>query len=233
MASFAQKVKSNPSVAAAAKAVGVKAKDVASGAAGRKEAKQRVQAYMSGKASAPEAGPSRTQQLIPGGQPYSYATTGGNAFGAGFGILGDLATRFQGNEIIGGEIAGSLINAGQGLANVGLADLYTRNTFAALGDYNSKEDTRRTGNLKDLMSTEAALNSQTIRDTGEEQRKGYVTQGEQERLTVIETGAQQRLGFQEQGSQERETLGRKGLEERKMRADARGAIRSQGARFYG
>lgn len=35
------------------------------------------------------------------------------------------------------------------------------------------------------------------------------------------------------GAEDRKTLAQKGLEERKMRADARGAIRSQGARFYG
>jgi hypothetical protein len=36
-----------------------------------------------------------------------------------------------------------------------------------------------------------------------------------------------------QGREDRETLGRKTEEEKRLRADARGAIRSQGARFYG
>jgi len=36
-----------------------------------------------------------------------------------------------------------------------------------------------------------------------------------------------------QGREDRATLGRKTIEEKKLRADARGAIRSQGARFYG
>jgi hypothetical protein len=232
MPSFASKVRGNADLKAAARGLGMKPKQVQSRSdmnKVRQEAKDRAEAATSKSQSPALPAPVGA----PGGQSYANVTTGGNAFGSGMGILGDIASKWGSNEIIGGEVVGSLINAGQGLANVGLADLYTRNTLATLGEYNAGEDRRRTGNLKDLMTTEAALNSQTIRDTGAEQRKGYVTQGEQERLAIGETGLQQRLGYQEQGRQERQNLTQKGLEERKMRADARGAIRSQGARFYG
>ena len=48
------------------------------------------------------------------------------------------------------------------------------------------------------------------------------TKGKEDRLTVAAAGAQERLN-----------IGKRYQEERNMRADARGAIRSTGARFYG
>lgn len=94
-----------------------------------------------------------------------------------------------------------------------------------------------------------------IRETGRQQRAGYQEQGKQERMNIgalgtqerlnigargtqerLNIGAQgreQRLGIQTAGQEERKNIGKRYSEERNMRADARGAIRSLGARFFG
>ena len=232
MGSFASKVKANDAYKAAAKAQGLKPNQVKT-----KQAFQRVKAYAAGQKSAtsdlPAGGGQNTPVAGGGQQTYTPATIGGNSFNAGVNLYSDIANRFPRNEIVGGEVVGGLVNAAGSLVNLGIADQYTRNTLGALGEYNAGEDRRRTGYTKELMSTEAALTGDLYRAQGEQQRLGYVTQGEQERLNIAATGREQRLGYVTQGEQERETLGRKTTEERKLRADARGAIRSQGARFYG
>lgn len=232
MASYANKVKANQAYRDAARGLNLKPNQVKT-----QQAFQRVKAYAAGQKSARSVEPAGGGRNVPvaggGQQAYTPATIGGNSFNAGVNLYGDLGKRFPDNEIVGGEVVGGLINAAGSLVNLGIADQYTRNTLGALGEYNAGEDLRRTGHTKDLMSTEAALTGNLYRTQGEQQRLGYATQGEQERLSIGATGEQQRLGYQEQGRQERETLGQKTLEERKLRADARGAIRSQGARFYG
>ena len=59
------------------------------------------------------------------------------------------------------------------------------------------------------------------------------TAGQQERLNIGARGREQRLGIQTAGQEERKNIGKRYREERNMRADARGAIRSLGARFFG
>ena len=90
---------------------------------------------------------------------------------------------------------------------------------------------------------------------GAQDRLNIGAQGTQDRLSIGATGAQQRLNIGAQGMQDRLSLGKKGSEDRKslrtagaeerlnigkrygeernMRADARGAIRSLGSRFFG
>ena len=94
-----------------------------------------------------------------------------------------------------------------------------------------------------------------IRVTGEEQRKGIQETGVQERLNIDRRGFQNRLTLGEQGTQERMNIDRRGVQNRltlgeqgsqermnirertqaqkNLRADARGAIRRSGARFFG
>ena len=62
---------------------------------------------------------------------------------------------------------------------------------------------------------------------------GLVTAGQQERLNIKGRGVEQRLGLETAGREERKNIGKRYSEERAMRADARGAIRSLGARFFG
>ena len=52
-------------------------------------------------------------------------------------------------------------------------------------------------------------------------------------MTIGAQGVQDRMLTQEKGSEERKTQRGKYREERKMRADARGAVRRSGARFFG
>ena len=94
-----------------------------------------------------------------------------------------------------------------------------------------------------------------IQETGAQQRLGIAAQGTQDRMNIGAQGAQQRLNIGAQGQEDRLTVQTKGSEDRKniqtagseerlniakrfteekgLRADARGAIRSLGARFYG
>ena len=80
------------------------------------------------------------------------------------------------------------------------------------------------------LSTQERLN---IGARGVEQRLGLQTAGQQERLNIGARGREQRLGIQTAGQEERKNIGKRYREERNMRADARGAIRSLGARFFG
>ena len=83
-----------------------------------------------------------------------------------------------------------------------------------------------------------------IRVTGEEQRKGIRVTGDENRKGIRETGSQERMNIDRRGVQNRLTLGEQGSQERmnirertqaqkNLRADARGAIRRSGARFFG
>tara|TARA_B100001741_G_scaffold312623_1_gene316408 strand:- start:270 stop:869 length:600 start_codon:yes stop_codon:yes gene_type:complete len=80
------------------------------------------------------------------------------------------------------------------------------------------------------LGTQERLN---IGARGVEQRLGLQTAGQQERLNIGARGREQRLGIQTAGQEERKNIGKRYSEERNMRADARGAIRSLGARFFG
>ena len=80
------------------------------------------------------------------------------------------------------------------------------------------------------LGTQERLN---IGARGVEQRLGLQTAGQQERLNIGARGREQRLGIQTAGQEERKNIGKRYREERNMRADARGAIRSLGARFFG
>jgi hypothetical protein len=137
---------------------------------------------------------------------------------------------------------GSLGNFQRGLENV-----KTGNTLKLMGAEGAIN--------RDLIGFQGEQQRSAIRETGTQDRLGYQTQGEQQRLTVGAQGAQDRLGYvtqgeqqrlgigeqgvqnrltvAAQGQQEREILAEKGSQELRLRADARGAVRNQGARFYG
>lgn len=72
-----------------------------------------------------------------------------------------------------------------------------------------------------------------MRVGGEEERAGIRARGREDRLGKREQGAQDRMLTQERGSEERKTQRDRYREERGMRADARGAIRRSGSRFFG
>ena len=83
-----------------------------------------------------------------------------------------------------------------------------------------------------------------IMETGEQQRMNIGAEGTQDRLNIAATGREQRLGIKETGQQtrlnrmtdadeKRKTLREDYRQQKGMRADARGAISSAGARFFG
>ena len=72
-----------------------------------------------------------------------------------------------------------------------------------------------------------------MRVGGEEERAGIRARGQEDRLGKREQGAQDRMLTQERGSEERKTQRDRYREDRAMRADARGAIRRSGSRFFG
>lgn len=80
------------------------------------------------------------------------------------------------------------------------------------------------------LGTQERLN---IGARGTQDRLTLQTAGQQERLNIGARGREQRLGIQTAGQEERKNIGKRYREERNMRADARGAIRSLGARFFG
>ena len=108
---------------------------------------------------------------------------------------------------------------------------------------------------RDLVGAQGAQQRLGIQETGAQQRLGIAAQGTQDRMNIGAQGAQQRLNIGAQGQEDRLTVQTKGSEDRKniqtagseerlniakrfteekgLRADARGAIRSLGARFYG
>jgi len=135
------------------------------------------------------------------------------------------------------------------LANIqkGLEDNRTGNTLKIMGNE---------GRIaKDLIGAQGQQQRLGIRETGTQQRMNIGAQGAQDRLNIGAQGAQDRLNIGAQGTQDRLSLGVKGSEDRKslrtagseerlnigkryqeernMRADARGAIRSLGSRFFG
>lgn len=73
----------------------------------------------------------------------------------------------------------------------------------------------------------------TRRTEGEQDRLGYMAKGIQNRLQSKVQGAQDRLLERTRGDETRQTQREKYMEERNMRADARGAITRSGASFFG
>lgn len=156
----------------------------------------------------------------------------------------DLMNRFKDNESITGLGIGTLFDAGRTQVNTGLAVQYNDAFLGSLGNYQKGLEDLKTGNTMKLMGAEGAISRDLLAKQGEEQRAGIRETGMQERLNIGATGEQQRLGYVTQGEQqrlglvtqgeqERLTKAQETVEEKRLRADARGAVRSQGARFYG
>ena len=83
------------------------------------------------------------------------------------------------------------------------------------------------------MRTRGRQERMTIGAQGIQDRLLTKTRGREERLGKREQGLQDRMLTQERGSEERKTQRDRYREDRAMRADARGAIRRSGSRFFG
>lgn len=142
---------------------------------------------------------------------YSPETVGGNYLDAGLKTIGGVLGKYGSNSTVANMGVGSIFDIGKTQANTGLAIAYNDAFLGSMGNYQAGMEDLKTGNAMKLMGVEGAIARDLIGKQGEEQRAG-----------IRETGSENRLNLQQQT-----------LEERKLRADARGAIRSQGARFYG
>ena len=178
----------------------------------------------------------------------SYASTantvGGNMFAQGMATLTELGNKYKDNESITGFVTGTLADAGRTQVMGGLSLDYNKAMSAHLAKLNQGLENLKTGNqlklmgaegriAKDLIGTQGEQQRLGIRETGQQQRLGIQASGIEQRAGIRETGTQQRLGMQTAGSEERKNIAKRYQEERNMRADARGAIRSLGARFFG
>ncbi len=142
---------------------------------------------------------------------YAPTSVGGSFVDTGLGTIGGILGKYGNNSTIANLGVGSIFDIGKTQAQTGLAIAYNDAFLGSLGNYQAGMEDLKTGNAMKLMGAEGAIARDLIGKQGEEQRAG-----------IRETGSENRLNLQQQT-----------LEERKLRADARGAIRSQGARFYG
>jgi hypothetical protein len=186
---------------------------------------------------------------------YNTGTTAGTLYDQGMKNLVDLGNKYSGNESIGGLVAGTLADTFRTQAQTGLALQYNNAFLGSLANYQSGLENLRTGNTmklmsaegqiaKDLVGAQGAQQRLGIQETGAQQRLGITAQGTQDRLNIGAQGQEDRLTVQTKGSEDRKNIQTAGAEERLniakrateekgLRADARGAIRSLGARFYG
>lgn len=175
--------------------------------------------------------PAATQSRQGGG---SFSTVPGQLIYEGLGGLTQWGNTYgKDNETVGGLVHGAIADIYKTQANTGLAIQYNDAFLGSLGKYQAGQEDLKTGNTMKLMGLEGALASNLLGRQGEEQRAGYRVQGEEQRAGYRTQGEEQRAGYRTMGEQERLTQGDKTNQELRLRADARGAIRSQGARFYG
>jgi len=187
----------------------------------------------------------------------SYAATsqGGRLFDQGLSNLVDLGNKYRDNEAIGGMVSGSMIDSFRDQMATGSALQYSTSMSSHLANIQKGLEDNRTGNTLKIMGNEGRIAKDLIGAQGQQQRLGIQETGAQQRMNIGATGTQQRLNIGAQGTQDRLSLGVKGSEDRKsirtagseerlnigkryteernMRADARGAIRTLGSRFFG
>jgi len=222
MGSYAN-FRNNTAYQQAATALGTTVKKAAQTKAGRQQVKRYASAQVAKPAAQPGPGSSPQISSQGGGRTgYSFGSIPGQMVNTGIQGLVDFGNKYKDNETVGGIVAGKIGDIYGTTANTGLAIQYNDAFLNSLGTYQQGLENLKTGNTLKLMGAEGAITSNLYGKQGEEQRKTVETQGQQSRLLTQTQGEQERLNLQETGNQ---TL--------RLRADARGAIRSQGARFYG
>tara|TARA_Y100000589_G_scaffold190528_1_gene180478 strand:- start:1850 stop:2404 length:555 start_codon:yes stop_codon:yes gene_type:complete len=175
---------------------------------------------------------------------YNPGSVAGTYFDQGMQSLVDLGNKYPDNETVGGMVVGTQADAARTQINTGLALGYNQAMSSHLANLQQGMENLRTGNTLKLMGAEGRIAQDLYRTQGEQQRLGIKetgaqqrlnigAQGTQDRMNIRETGSEQRKGIVTAGQQERLNIGKRFQEERNMRADARGAIRSMGARFFG
>lgn len=160
----------------------------------------------------------------PGGSPYGLTTagTGSTLVQQGIAGLTELGNKYSDNEMIGGLVTGTYADIARTQANTGLAIQYNDAMYESMGRYQGNLENLRTANTSKLMAQEGAITGGLMDKQGKLQQEGLRVAGDEQRKGIRETGYQDRMGVRER------TQAQKNL-----RADARGAIRRSGARFFG
>ena len=171
----------------------------------------------------------------PGGSPYGLTTagTGSTMVQQGLMSLTELGNKYPDNEMIGGMVAGTFADIGRTQANTGLAIQYNDAMYESMGRYQGNLENLRTANTSKLMAQEGAITGGLMDKQGKLQQEGLRVAGDEQRKGIRETGEQQRLGIQETGRQDRMGIRERTGAQLRLRADARGAVRRGGARFFG
>ena len=159
--------------------------------------------------------------------------TGATMVSMGLENLTELGNKYADNEMIGGLVTGAYADIARTQANTGLAVQYNDAMYESMGRYQGNLENLRTANTSKLMAQEAALTGGLMDKQGNIQRQGLRTAGDEQRKGIRETGAEQRLTIGEQGRQDRLGVRERTQAQKNLRADARGAIRRTGARFFG
>tara|TARA_B100001939_G_C16888137_1_gene594040 strand:- start:691 stop:1140 length:450 start_codon:yes stop_codon:yes gene_type:complete len=147
--------------------------------------------------------------------------------------LTELGNKYSDNEMIGGLVVGSYADIARTQANTGLAIQYNDAMYESMGRYQGNLENLRTANTSKLMAQEGAITGGLMDKQGKLQQEGLRVAGDEQRKGIRETGEQQRLGIRETGYQDRMGVRERTQAQKNLRADARGAIRRSGARFFG
>ena len=176
-----------------------------------------------------------------GGRGGSYASgpgldrpgTGSTLVDQGLMSLTELGNKYSDNEMIGGLVTGTYADIARTQANTGLAIQYNDAMYESMGRYQGNLENLRTANTSKLMAQEGAITGGLMDKQGKLQQEGLRVAGDEQRKGIRETGEQQRLGIRETGYQDRMGVRERTQAQKNLRADARGAIRRSGARFFG
>ncbi len=164
---------------------------------------------------------------------YTPGTVAGNMYEQGISGLTELGNKYKDNEAIGGLVAGSFADGFRTQMMGGLSLQYNQAMSSHLSNLQQGMENLKTGNQLKLMGAEGRIAKDLVGAQGEQQRLGIRETGAQQRMNLGVEGSEQRKGIVTAGQQERLNIGERYKQERGMRADARGAVRSLGARFFG
>ena len=186
---------------------------------------------------------SRSKRMSPRppGRGGSYASgpgldrpgTGSTLVDQGLMSLTELGNKYSDNEMIGGLVTGTYADIARTQANTGLAIQYNDAMYESMGRYQGNLENLRTANTGKLMAQEGAITGGLMDKQGKLQQEGLRVAGDEQRKGIRETGSEQRLTLGEQGRQDRMGVRERTQAQKNLRADARGAIRRSGARFFG
>lgn len=179
------------------------------------------------------------QHPLAQGRSGGMASVPGTLVNEGTKGLTDLANRFKDNESVAGLAVGSLADIFKTQANTGLAAQYNDTFLGSLANYQKGMEDLKKGNTMELMGAEGSIQKGLLEVQGDYAIRGkqidsdtsrYVADRGLDATKYTADSQERQIGLQ--GSEDRKTNAEKYGQERLMRADARGAIRSQGARFY-